>query len=51
MAKLYVRAILAGTKKYSEVTTLYRPQVRQLLEAKVEAGELTQEQFEAIMDE
>ena len=50
MAKLYVRAILAGTKKYSEVTAGYKPQVKKLLEEKVEAGELTPEQLAAILE-
>lgn len=45
MAKLYLRAVLAGTKNFSEVTALYKPQVRDLLEELVAKGELSFERY------
>lgn len=49
MAKLYFKAVLAGTKKFSEVTALYKPQVMKLLEAEVAAGRLSQALFNELV--
>ena len=50
MAKLYLRAVLAGTKNFSEVTALYKPQVRKLLEELVTKGELSFDRFTIIIN-
>lgn len=49
MIKIWADCLIAGTKKWDEVKALRREAVRAELERRVEAGVLSQENFNAIL--
>ena len=49
MIKIWADCLIAGTKKWSEVKESRREAVRAELERRVEAGVLSQENFNAIL--
>lgn len=51
MAKIWANRIIAGTKTWSEVPKSRQDDVRAELERRLENGEITEEQFNAIFAE
>ena len=51
MVALYVRRLIEGTFEYAKVPSRYKAAVRAALEEKVEAGDISQEQFNQIVGE
>lgn len=45
MIKLYLKSIIKGRIKFSQVPKIYQDDVRQGLEEKVNSGEITEEQL------
>ena len=49
MVALYVRRLLEGTYQYEKVPARYKDAVKDSLQAKVDAGEITQERMNEII--
>ena len=49
IAKVYWRCIKRGTRKFSQLSDTLKAEVRELADAEVSAGELTQEQVDELL--